>query len=125
MAKKPLVGKQRYKTNNFEYYNAEIVTESDLFMAAFLKECRRVSGLSQRALAEKLHVNHTMIHNIENAKGRAVKYLRYMPKWRKFVNACGCVVSFSFYAIKDEDNEGKKSKRGRKKKSDVIEPVVN
>lgn len=36
----------------------------------FLRDMRHKAGLTQRALAEKLGINHTLVHNSETAERR-------------------------------------------------------
>ena len=39
-------------------------------LPAFMREIREEAGLTQRELAKKLRMNHTMIHNSETAERR-------------------------------------------------------
>lgn len=107
MAKKVLKGKQ-VKRDYFEYYHKELIKESDLFMCSFLRSCRIAANLTQKELGQRLHISGTLVGFIENGKPCGLSYVRYMPKWQKWVKACGVVVRFSFHSIKEDTDEIKK-----------------
>jgi len=53
-------------------------------MPAFLRQLRERAGLTQRQLAKKLDLNHTMVHNSETAERRVD-----IAEFADWATACG------------------------------------
>ena len=53
-------------------------------LPAFLRRIREEAGLTQRDLAKKLRINHTMVHNSETAERRVD-----VAEFADWANACG------------------------------------
>jgi transcriptional regulator with XRE-family HTH domain len=53
-------------------------------LPALLREMRESAGLTQRELAQKLRINHTMVHNSETAERRVD-----VAEFIDWASACG------------------------------------
>ena len=53
-------------------------------LPAFLREMREKANLTQRELAKKLRINHTMVHNSETAERRVD-----VAEFSDWATACG------------------------------------
>lgn len=104
MAKKALKGKQ-VKRNYFEYYHKEVITQSDVFFCSMLRAARITANLTQQQLAVKLCVSKSFISHTERLRPSSLSYVRYMPKFIKWLNACNVKVQFSIYAIIEEESK--------------------
>jgi transcriptional regulator with XRE-family HTH domain len=53
-------------------------------LPAFLRQMREAAGLTQRELADKLEIQHTMVHNSETAERRVD-----VAEFADWATACG------------------------------------
>jgi transcriptional regulator with XRE-family HTH domain len=91
---------------------------SDLIMRKALRASRVAAGLTQRQLAERLHIHHTTVARIE--LGDIPNWLRYFPKIEAWFTACGCDVRITV-TIHDQGRlPGKKGHRLQKSDCELL-----
>lgn len=71
----------------------EYIKGHDLQILLLFRRAYLLSGLSYRNIAENLGCSYQTVCNI--LQGRAVNWLRYLPKIIVFLRACGCRMSLN------------------------------